>query len=182
MRVLIRCRWVVLGLIAFVCKLGAGEFLAAQGFGSFEGEVATVWLPDGRKMRLTSDFAYRDPVGKRWVAPKDSVIDGASVPQIFWTPVGGPFEGPYRKASVLHDVACVERTETWQAVHKMFYYAMRAASVSESRAALMYAAVYKFGPRWEEPKGFWGRLGSALGRLFGGRPFDGAAPTAPGCN
>jgi hypothetical protein len=52
----------------------------------------------------------------------------------------------------------------------MFYYAMRAGGVSEARAALMYAAVYKFGPRWDEPKGFWGKV-------FGG--WKGPPPSPP---
>lgn len=68
--------------------------------------------------------------------------------------MGGPFEGQYRNASVVHDVACVKKSEKWEDVHRMFYYAMRAGGVSETRAALMYAAVYKFGPRWDESKGF----------------------------
>src|ERR1035441_4686270 len=46
-----------------------------------------------------------DPDGLEWKAPKGLVTDGASIPQIAWTPVGGPFEGLYRLAAVVHDAA-----------------------------------------------------------------------------
>mgnify|MGYP001792979849 CR=1 FL=1 len=48
---------------------------------------------------------YVDPKGHVWVAPASSVVDGASIPRSLWTFMGGPFEGKYRNASVLHDVA-----------------------------------------------------------------------------
>ena len=127
-------------------------------FGHFVGDVVAVFMSDGRRMQLNADFAYISPSGKRWEAPKGSIVDGASIPQVFWAVVGGPFEGQYRNASVVHDVACVKRSEKWEDVHRMFYYAMRAGGVSESRAALMYAAVYKFGPRWDQPKCFWSKV------------------------
>ena len=86
-------------------------------FGHFVGDVVAVFLPDGRRMQLNADFAYISPSGKRWDAPKDSIVDGASIPQVFWTLVGGPFEGQYRNASIVHDVACVKRSEKWEDVH-----------------------------------------------------------------
>ena len=121
-------------------------------FGRFEGEVVAVWNPDGRNMTLREDFAYVDPRKKRWPAPSDSVVNGASIPQVFWSIIGGPFEGPYRNASVIHDVACEQMKESWQSVHRMFYEACRCGGVGEAKAKLMYWAVYHFGPRWNEEK------------------------------
>jgi hypothetical protein len=120
----------------------------AAGFGTFIGKIVAEWMADGRQMRLLEDFAYIDPSGRRWVAPKGSVIDGASIPRFAWSFIGGPFEGAYRNASVIHDVACVERKLAWQDVHLAFYTAMRAADVSQAKAKIMYGAVYHFGPRW----------------------------------
>jgi len=54
----------------------------------------------------------------------------------------------YRNASVVHDVACVQRNKPWQDVHRMFYEACRDGGVGEQKAKLMYAAVYHFGPKW----------------------------------
>src|SRR5687768_12025993 len=105
----------------------------AAGFGDFVGKIVAEWLDNGREMRLLEDFAYIDPAGRRWEAPKGSVIDGASIPRFAWSFIGGPFEGAYRNASVIHDVACVERKLAWQDVHLAFYTAMRAANVSQAK-------------------------------------------------
>lgn len=116
-------------------------------FGEFDGVVRAEW-DDDRNMRLLEDFAYIDPDGKRWVAPAGSEINGASIPRVLWTPVGGPFTGPYRKASVVHDVGCVERTASPDEVHRMFYYACLCGGVEEAKAKYMYWAVKSFGPQW----------------------------------
>src|SRR5690606_6494125 len=59
------------------------------------------------------------------------------------------FEGPYRNASVIHDVACDQKQRPWRDVHRAFYTAMLAAQVDPIKAKIMYGAVYQFGPRWE---------------------------------
>jgi Protein of unknown function (DUF1353) len=117
-------------------------------FGHFEGKVKTEWIEADRKMQLLEDFGYVDAKGERWPAPKGSIIDGASIPQVLWTVAGSPYTGEYRNASVVHDVACVKRDRPWQDVHRMFYEACRAGGVGEQKAKLMYAAVYHFGPKW----------------------------------
>jgi len=120
-------------------------------FGRFDGSVQTEWLGDGRRMRLLADFRFYQPDSTEWLAPKDSIVDGASIPRVFWTFIGGPYEGKYRNASVVHDVACVVRTRPWKTVHRMFYLASRAGGVSALNAKVMYGAVYHFGPRWPAP-------------------------------
>ena len=117
-------------------------------FGHFVGTVKTEWIEPDRKMRLLDDFSYVDSKGATWPAPKGSVVDGASIPQVLWSVVGSPYTGEYRNASVIHDVACVKRDRPWEDVHRMFYEACRAGGVAEQKAKLMYAAVYHFGPRW----------------------------------
>ncbi len=57
-------------------------------FGHFVGTVKTEWIEPDRKMRLLDDFAYVDPAGVEWPAPKGSVVDGASIPQVLWSVVG----------------------------------------------------------------------------------------------
>jgi len=116
--------------------------------GKFVGRVVAEWLKDGRLMKLTEPFAYIDPAGQRWDAPAGSIVDGASIPQIAWSFTGGPFEGKYRDASVIHDVACVQHQRDWQQVHLAFYTAMLASGVERLKAKIMYGAVYQFGPRW----------------------------------
>ncbi len=118
-------------------------------FGEFEGEVVTQWHADGRLMTLQRDFAFIDSKKRKWVAPAGAVVNGASIPAAFWSFIGGPFEGRYRAASVIHDVGCVEMKEPWEDVHWMFYEACRCGGVDELDAKVMYYAVYHFGPRWE---------------------------------
>jgi len=135
-------------------------------FGQFEGKIVATWLDDdGRKMELNKEFAYVDPRGKRWVAPQGSVVDGASIPELFWSVTGGPFTGKYRQASVVHDVACVDKKEPWEDVHLMFYEACLCGGVEEKKAKLMYWAVYNYGPRWmprrESPRGLNGFAAAA---------------------
>lgn len=120
--------------------------------GQFEGEVRVEWVVHAgadRRMRLLEDFAFVDSQGFRWVAAEGDEIDGASIPKIFWTTEGSPFVGDYRRASVLHDVACQKKTEPSKAVHQMFYEAMLTAGVGELRAGKMYTAVRLFGPDWK---------------------------------
>lgn len=119
-----------------------------KGWGKFVGPIRTEWKSRGREMELMEDVYYIGPDGYEWLAPKGDVIDGASIPRAFWTLIGGPYEGPYRFASVFHDVGCSRRFATWQDVHYMFYTAMRANGVPEKQAKIMYAGVYRFGPRW----------------------------------
>jgi hypothetical protein len=65
--------------------------------------------------------------------------------------MGGPFEGKYRNASVLHDVAYGEHKRPWQDCDRMFYYAMRCSGVGGTEAKTMYYALYKFGHHWKFP-------------------------------
>ena len=118
-------------------------------WGRFEGRVVTEWLDDGRDMRLVEPFVYVDVAGTHWPAPAESVVNGASIPQAFWSVIGGPFVGRFRNASVVHDVACVERTRNWREVHRMFYEACRCADAPLLKSKIMYYAVYHFGPRWQ---------------------------------
>lgn len=117
-------------------------------WGRFVGAVVARWLDDGRQMQLVEPFAYVDPRELRWEAGAGAIVDGASIPRAFWSLIGGPFEGRFRDASVVHDVACEERTRPWEDVHRMFYEACRCGGVAVVKAKTMYYAVQHFGPRW----------------------------------
>jgi hypothetical protein len=118
--------------------------------GQYSGLVKAAWNQDGRTMTLLEDFEYIDPLGRRWLAPKGHVVDGASIPRFAWTIIGGPFAGKYREASVIHDVGCDQQWAPWPVVHEVFYMGMLTSAVEEWKAKVMYAAVYHFGPRWDE--------------------------------
>jgi hypothetical protein len=137
-----------LKLLSVIFLAASASFAHADSYGRYVGSVQTEWLEPDRKMRLLAPFSYIDPNGHEWRAPKGWVIDGASIPRFAWSIVGGPYDGKYRNASVIHDVACDEQAEPWEQVHETFYWAMLASEVEPWRAKLMYAAVYHFGPRW----------------------------------
>lgn len=122
-----------------------------MGDGRFEGQVVVEWLDHrgaDRNMRLREAFAFVDEDGTRWDVPAGAIVNGASIPQTFWTLFGPPFVGDYRRASVVHDYFCEVRTRSAGEVHRMFYDACRAGGVSYVRAKSMYAAVAAFGPNW----------------------------------
>lgn len=117
--------------------------------GEYSGTVKAEWLTKTREMKLLEPFAFKGPDCKVWPVPKDAIVDGASIPKVFWSLIGGPFEGRYRDASVVHDYYCKVRTEPWEEVHEMFYHAMLANGVDSSKAGAMFYAVRWFGPKWQ---------------------------------
>jgi hypothetical protein len=121
-------------------------------WGHFSGYVEARWENDGRSMTLLSELRYTDPQGKIWIAPAGSVVDGASIPRTLWSLMGGPFEGKYRNASVLHDVAYDQKTRPWEECDRMFYNAMRCSGVSAVDAGMVYYSLRKFGRHWKAPK------------------------------
>ena len=120
-------------------------------WGYYSGPVETRWENDGRSMTLLNELTYTDPNGIVWIAPAGSQVDGASIPRYAWSIMGGPFEGKYRNASVLHDVAYGQRKRPWQDCDRMFYNAMRCSGVSAVEAKTMYYALYRFGNHWKFP-------------------------------
>ncbi|MFG0293687.1 MAG: DUF1353 domain-containing protein [Phycisphaerales bacterium JB050] len=125
--------------------------LAPQ-FGHFEGEVVARWLRhDGadRRMELIEEVRYIDPSGRVWRAPAGRIVDGASIPPAFWSVVGPPYVGDYRRATVIHDIATADRAATSHQTHRAFFHAMRCDGVPEIKAHVMYQAVLRFGPRWD---------------------------------
>lgn len=119
------------------------------GHGRFDGAPPlTEWLEDGRNMQLKRPFAYIEEDGRAWPVPAEAIVDGASIPQVFWSLIGGPFEGRYRNASIVHDYYCDRQVQPWRDTHRIFYEAMVCSGVGLLRAKVMYYAVYRFGPRW----------------------------------
>ncbi|MEQ0314415.1 DUF1353 domain-containing protein [Klebsiella sp. GB_Kp051] len=108
----------------------------------------TEWLDDGRSMQLKRPFGYISMNDREWNVPIDTIVDGASIPRVFWSLIGGPLEGPYRNASIVHDHFCDIRTQPWPDVHRMFHDAMLCSGVPYLKARIMFYAVYRFGPRW----------------------------------
>lgn len=122
--------------------------------GKFKGQVVVSWLQhngDDRDMKLQKKFGFTDATGVEWTVPVGAVVNGASIPQVFWSTFGSPFIGDYRRASVIHDYYCQVKTRPSKQVHRNFYECCIAGGVGELRAKTMYAAVIAFGPDWPSP-------------------------------
>ena len=123
-----------------------------KGVGGYEGLPPRVeLLSDGRWARLIEPIVFTGPDGIAWPVPVGAELNGASIPRLFWTLMGGPFEGIYRDASIVHDHYCIMRSRAWRDTHRMFFEAMRCSGVGAIKAKVMYYAVYRFGPRWPLP-------------------------------
>jgi Protein of unknown function (DUF1353) len=141
-----------LSLITFSAVLIVSAPVAAEEFfGVFPDALeGTFMVADPRpQFKLKKEFIFKDPNGLAWNVPSGEVVDGASIPQIFWSFIGGPFDGKYINASVIHDYYCRTKSRTAHDTHRNFYYGMRAVGLSEWQANAMYWAVSTFGPDWK---------------------------------
>lgn len=145
---MINRRQAVLGGSAAVLASAAPAWAAAQGH--FVGTLIFAPGDEARDMQVMQPFEYVDRAGRTWPVPAGVYVDGASIPPIFWPIIGGPFEGLYRAASVIHDWYCFVRARTWQDTDRMFYEAMLASKVSPATARVMFLAVWYGGPTWDE--------------------------------
>ena len=114
----------------------------------FIGPLEGVFEDDGYIFRLSKKYTFIDQNCVEWSVPPKAPVDGASIPRPLWSLIGGPFEGKYRNASVIHDWFCDRRSRPWLAVHRMFFTAMLANGVDPILAKIMYFGVYARGPRW----------------------------------
>ena len=154
-------KWLRFSATIFLCLAWSGcgaktktvswEAAATQShpWGYYTGVPVTQWNSDGRTMTLMQELRYTDPHGTVWVAPVGAVIDGASIPRSLWSFMGGPFEGKYRNASILHDCSYDRRGRPAWECDRMFYNAMRCSGVSAVEAKTMYYALLRFGDHWK---------------------------------
>jgi hypothetical protein len=113
-------------------------------YGTFSNPPRTEWLSEGadeRGMRLLDDFWYIDPEGRRWLATAGTVVDGASIPRTLWSAVGSPYTGNYRRASIVHDVACKAADVPRRDADAMFYFACLAGGCQVAQAKMLYGGV-----------------------------------------
>lgn len=113
--------------------------------GTFSGNPTTEWLVDSggkdRDMRLLDDFSFTEPGGRIWWARKNEVVNGASIPRPLWSSVGSPYTDDYRRASVVHDVACHTPGVSRKEADVMFFHACRAGGCGPLQAQILYAGV-----------------------------------------
>lgn len=137
----------LMGALSVCSAAGAAEF-----YGTFSAEGPSGKFRQGTdrpEFELSEPFHFDDPDAKRWAVPARTVVNGASIPQVFWSIIGGPFEGDYLNASVIHDYFFVTKTESSEATHRVFYLGMLAKGVPTWKAKAMYWAVSTFNDSWQ---------------------------------
>ncbi len=115
----------------------------------------------GLKELVDNGLTFTDSEGRKWTAPRGTLTDGASVPRYALAVSDGRFDEKFLKAAVVHDAYCQDinkercpeqyRTLPWKDVHRMFYDGCLAGRTPQLRAKIMFAAVWLFGPRWDDP-------------------------------
>jgi hypothetical protein len=114
---------------------------------------------EGRKLTFYATarrLEFVDGQQRKWVAPKGTLTDGASIPALFIPLVGNPRTTEFLNAATVHDAYCGVGNEagsrfhrdTWQNVHRMFYDTLIVGGTSQAKAQMMFAAVWLGGPRW----------------------------------
>jgi uncharacterized protein DUF1353 len=99
-----------------------------------------------------SNFRFIDSKHRRWtLRVSGRPLDGASIPRLLWTAVGGPFEGDHRIPSLLHDEAYATKRYPRDIADRMFYEALRYYGVNAIKARTMWFAVRVFGAKpWND--------------------------------
>jgi len=113
----------------------------------FEGEVDLRFLSDGRHAEVLQDFRFIDTDGVIFKADKGQIVNGASIPRVFWRLIGSPFVGNYRKSAVVHDCEYKSKTKTRKQVDKGFLHSMKLEGVGRIKRKVMYRMVRLFGRR-----------------------------------
>jgi hypothetical protein len=133
--------------LLLLTALHLGAVRAEEKYGTFaeypQGEFI---LQEPRPVfRLTKDFVFLDENGIEWIAPKGESIDGASIPKPAWSFIGGPFEGRYLYAAIIHDYFSCSKSRDFDETQDIFWRAMRAAEVDGFKAYYMWFAVQFLG-------------------------------------
>lgn len=106
--------------------------------------------------RVMRPLRWTGIVGNRTIdltVPKGFVFDGASIPRIAWSIIGGPF-GPYADAAALHDCAyrMSDIAMTRLEADRMFAAAMADLRITPWRRHVMYRAVRIGGASGFQPR------------------------------
>ncbi len=113
-------------------------------------------------MKLENEsLIFIDSHDVKWIAPKETYTDGASIPQVGLSLTDDRFSREFLKAAVIHDAYCQKenkdqtpeqyRSKPWKVTHRMFHEAMLAGGTPAQKANVMFTFVYVFGPRWGDP-------------------------------
>ena len=133
-----------------VCVISADSDEVSNG--SFEGKVIVEWLDDPYvlNMRMLEELVFRPSDGKSWVVPVDAVVDGRSMPTLFVSLTGRPFNSAFRKTTLVYDYAAKSKQRSWDEAQAMFYEGALSEGVVPVEAKVIYMLLKATGLRWAE--------------------------------
>ena len=104
-------------------------------------------VPGTNQWQLCEDFCLFLPYSKKWLLVKAGYrSDGASIPEILWTPIGNPFEPDYVAAAFGHDPLYEAELLDKHACDKELFHLMRFNSArGHSKSREFFIAVDEFG-------------------------------------
>jgi len=109
------------------------------------GDLVLRMLPDGRQSEVVKPLIYVDKKGRRFQCIPGDVIDGASIPRMFWRLIGAPYTGRHRRAAALHDCEYMRRRYPRKVCDRMFREVMKLDHVGRIKRNTMYRMVRLFG-------------------------------------
>ena len=115
-------------------------------------EVPSYDLGDKGQFILKGRMVYASAIVGMVIIPEGFVTEFASIPRIFRAI--HPVNGKHRKAAVVHDYLCRDKTTTKKTADHVFNEAMKVCNVAGWRRRQMYFAV---------------RIGGILRGMFGGK-------------
>ena len=114
----------------------------------FSGILQVSINKDGYGAVILNELQYTDKRGRTWTVPKGTVFDGAAIPRMVWSLVGGPLESDYKLPAIFLDYYANTRAASVEDTYNMFCDALTDAGVSAAKTALLCNAVRTLGPRW----------------------------------
>lgn len=103
--------------------------------------------------KTQAEVSYTTNAGVLLTVPIGFITDGASIPKLFWSLIGSPFTGNYRRPSLIHDRLYIVQTTSRGYADRVFLEGMKSEGVSWWKRRTMYYAVRLGGWRpWNKHK------------------------------
>jgi hypothetical protein len=93
-----------------------------------------------KKVRLCKDWYFWVGNVAYWI-PAGYIFDGASIPRIFWTLIGSPFQPDFWAAALAHDWLYLTHLVGRKIADDVIYQILRQSGVNTFKAHVIWAAV-----------------------------------------
>ena len=94
-------------------------------------------------MKLDSDWSFFIDDKPIWI-PKDYYYDGASIPRLFWSVIGSPFEPDLQAPALAHDWLYLTHLTDRATADETIFQLMTQATINTIRTHLIWGAVRGF--------------------------------------